>query len=116
MSEKQDTAMYWDQQLSGIDFSVLPNAPSNDKPVRQAKPKQNLLILALLSELIQQIKLQPRAVETAMVIFTLPNGGTRVVYPGNYSRDELMVLAESAEYFSHLIHNGEEGYEQDVRD
>ncbi len=116
MADKHETALYWDRQLNDIDFSALPEAPK-DLPKEATPPRpRGRLVAALLSSLLGHIQQNPRIADAAVVIFTLPGGGSRTVFPSAYTTEDLKRLAEAAENFVQSVREGQQGQAQDVWD
>lgn len=113
-ADPQITA-FWEGQLQGLDFSVLPDPPSEAAAPTEAAPAApqnqntalarpaNIVLLAMLASLYKQVRDDPSIYEEALIVVRRPGGKYRIIFPSSYSKESLDGLAQAALYFAQLL-------------
>jgi hypothetical protein len=99
---------FWENQLTGVDFSLLPDAPTEvPKPV-EPEPETDVILplsrdeinhralVALLDNLRKNVNENPDLVAQGMFLCHLSNGNYRVVFPFTYTKEDLQQLVLAA--------------------
>lgn len=98
------TSQFWENQLTGVDFSLLPAAPI-ETPMSVEPETETMLtrseinhraLLSLLDNTKRSVVNNPDLITQGMFLCRLNNGNYRVVFPCTYTKEELQQLVLAA--------------------